>query len=159
VSDEQVITQAIKAIRAGPLHSQLVRERPKTVPELYDQFTKFSDSEVHHFCKLEQQRKLPKSDEIPNSRYADNQRNYSRPVHSIGPDGGIPPENWGKNSRGPPQQKDLGTFDQRSPNTTRGRSFKLWPRKRSRPVHTKATILLVPWRQGKPLHKRLPYLP
>jgi hypothetical protein len=36
VSDEQVIAQAIKALRAGPLHSHLVRERPKTVPELYD---------------------------------------------------------------------------------------------------------------------------
>jgi hypothetical protein len=36
VSDEQVITQAIKAVHAGPLHSHLVRERPKTVPELYE---------------------------------------------------------------------------------------------------------------------------
>jgi hypothetical protein len=36
VSNEQVIAQAIKALRAGPLHSHLVRERPKTVPELYD---------------------------------------------------------------------------------------------------------------------------
>jgi hypothetical protein len=36
VSDEQVIDQAIKALRAGPLHIHLVRERPKTVPELYD---------------------------------------------------------------------------------------------------------------------------
>jgi hypothetical protein len=31
MSDEQVIAQAIKALRAGPLHSHLVRERPKTV--------------------------------------------------------------------------------------------------------------------------------
>jgi hypothetical protein len=36
VSDEQVIAQAIKAVHAGPLHSHLVRERPKTVPELYE---------------------------------------------------------------------------------------------------------------------------
>jgi hypothetical protein len=42
VSDEQVIAQVIKALRAGPLHSHLVREQPKTVPELYDQFVKFS---------------------------------------------------------------------------------------------------------------------
>jgi hypothetical protein len=54
VSDEQVITQAIKALRTGPLHSHLVRERPKIVPELYEQFTKFSKSEFQDFRKLEQ---------------------------------------------------------------------------------------------------------
>jgi hypothetical protein len=43
-SDDQVITQAIKAQRAGPLHSHLVRERPKIVSELYEQFAKFSKS-------------------------------------------------------------------------------------------------------------------
>jgi hypothetical protein len=52
VSDDQVIAQAIKALHAGPLHSHLVRERPKTVSELYEQFTKFSKSKVHHFRKL-----------------------------------------------------------------------------------------------------------
>jgi hypothetical protein len=36
VSDEQVIAQVIKALRVGPLHSHLVRERPNTVSELYD---------------------------------------------------------------------------------------------------------------------------
>jgi hypothetical protein len=36
VSDDQVIAQAIKALRARPLHSQLVREWPKIVPELYE---------------------------------------------------------------------------------------------------------------------------
>jgi hypothetical protein len=54
VSDEQVIAQAIKALREGPLHSHLVRERPKTVPELYNQFAKFSKSEIQHFHKLDQ---------------------------------------------------------------------------------------------------------
>jgi hypothetical protein len=54
VSDGQVIVQAIKAIRVGPLHSHLVREQPKIVLELDEQFTKFSKSEVQHFCKLEQ---------------------------------------------------------------------------------------------------------
>jgi hypothetical protein len=54
VFDEQVIAQAIKALRVGPLHSHLVTERPKTMPELYDQFVKFSKSEIKHFCKLEQ---------------------------------------------------------------------------------------------------------
>jgi hypothetical protein len=62
VSDDQVITQAIKALRVGPLHSHLVREWPKIVPELYDQFAKFSKSEIQHFHKLEQQRKISKPD-------------------------------------------------------------------------------------------------
>jgi hypothetical protein len=53
VSDEQVITQAIKALRVGPLHYHLVIERPKIVIELYDQFAKFSKSEIQHFRKLE----------------------------------------------------------------------------------------------------------
>jgi hypothetical protein len=44
VSDNQVITQAIKALHAGPLHGHLVRERPKIVLELYEQFKKFSKS-------------------------------------------------------------------------------------------------------------------
>jgi hypothetical protein len=44
VSDEQVIMEAIKALKVGPLHSHLVRERPKIVLELYDQFVKFSKS-------------------------------------------------------------------------------------------------------------------
>jgi hypothetical protein len=54
VSDDQVIAQVTKAFRAGPLHSYLVREQPKTVPELYEQFAKFNKSEIQHFCKLDQ---------------------------------------------------------------------------------------------------------
>jgi hypothetical protein len=46
VSDDQVIAQAIKALRAGPLHSDLVKEWPKTLSKLYEQFAKFSKSEV-----------------------------------------------------------------------------------------------------------------
>jgi hypothetical protein len=53
VSDDQVIAQAIKALRVGPLHSHLVTELSKIVPEFYEQFTKFSKSEVQHFRKLE----------------------------------------------------------------------------------------------------------
>jgi hypothetical protein len=52
MSDELVIAQAIKALRVGPLHSHLVRERPKTVAELYDHFAKFSKSEIQHFHGL-----------------------------------------------------------------------------------------------------------
>jgi hypothetical protein len=65
VLDDQVIAQAIKALRAGPLHSPLVRERSKTVPELYEQFAKFSKSEIQHFRKLEQSTKFSKPDEAP----------------------------------------------------------------------------------------------
>jgi hypothetical protein len=54
ISDDQVITQAMKALRVGPLHSHLVREQPKTVSELYEQFAKFSKSEIQHSRKLEQ---------------------------------------------------------------------------------------------------------
>jgi hypothetical protein len=67
VSDDQVIVQSIKTLRVGPLHSHLVRERPKTMPELYEQFTKL--------------------DEVPRPRYSDNQCNYSKLVHNINSDG------------------------------------------------------------------------
>jgi hypothetical protein len=53
VSDDLVITQAIKALRAGPLHSHLVRERLGTMLDLYEQFAKLSKSDVHHFRNLE----------------------------------------------------------------------------------------------------------
>jgi hypothetical protein len=44
VSDDQVIAQAIKALRARPLHNHLVRERPKTMLEPYEQFARFNKS-------------------------------------------------------------------------------------------------------------------
>jgi hypothetical protein len=93
VSDDQVIVQAIKALWARPLHSHLVRDRLKTVSELYEQFTKFSKSEVQHFRKLEQQTKTPKQNVAPRPRHNDNQRNYLKPVHNIDFDGCGPPEN------------------------------------------------------------------
>jgi hypothetical protein len=57
VTHEQAITQAIKALCLGQLHSHIVRERSRTRKELYDNFQKFSRSEVLHFRKLGQQRK------------------------------------------------------------------------------------------------------
>jgi hypothetical protein len=54
VSDDQVITQAIKALRVGQLHSHLAREHPKMLEELYENFHKFSKTKVLHICKLEQ---------------------------------------------------------------------------------------------------------
>jgi hypothetical protein len=41
----------------------LVKERPKIVAELYENFVKFSKSKALLFWKLEQQRKAPKHDE------------------------------------------------------------------------------------------------
>jgi hypothetical protein len=55
--------------------------------ELYDQFAKFSKSEVQHFRKLEQQWKAAKPDEAPRARYDNNQCNYLRLVQSIDSDG------------------------------------------------------------------------
>jgi hypothetical protein len=66
-SPRGVITQAIKALCAGPLHSHLVRERSKSVSKLYEQFAKFNKSEIQHFCKLEQQRKKFKARRSPNA--------------------------------------------------------------------------------------------
>jgi hypothetical protein len=96
VSNKQVIAQATEALRADPLHSHLVREWPKTVPELYDQFAKFGKSEIQHFRKLKQQQKVAKPDEAPRPRYGDNHRNYPKPVHNIGSDGDGASENWNK---------------------------------------------------------------
>jgi hypothetical protein len=76
VSDDKVITHAIKTLWVGPLHIHLVKERPKIVPELYEQFVKFSKSEIQHFRKLEQQRKVSKPDEAIRPHYNDNQCSY-----------------------------------------------------------------------------------
>jgi hypothetical protein len=103
VLDKQVIVQAIKALCVEPLHNHLVREWHKTVPELYDQLTKFSKYEIQHFRKLEQQRKVAKPDKAPRACNGDNQQNYPKLVHNIGSDGCGPLENWNKKFRGPPQ--------------------------------------------------------
>jgi hypothetical protein len=41
----------------------MVRERLKTLEELYDNFQNFNRSKVLHFHKLDQQRKVPKENE------------------------------------------------------------------------------------------------
>jgi hypothetical protein len=97
VSDDQVIAQVVKALRAGPLHSHLVREWPKAVLELYEQFTKFSKSEIQHFRKLEQQRKISMPDEASRPCHNESQCSYPRPIHNIDSDGCGIPENWEKN--------------------------------------------------------------
>jgi hypothetical protein len=112
------------------LHSHLVREWPKTVPKLYEQFTKFSKSEIQHFHKLQQQRKVSNPDKAPKLRYNKNQRSYPKLVHNIDFNGCRPPENWEKNFETPPQERYLRASDQRfmqgsqrggAPNQGRGR--------------------------------------
>jgi hypothetical protein len=115
VSDDQVIVQAIKALWAGPLHSHLVREWPKIVMELYEQFAKFSKSDVQHFGKHEQQRKNTRTDKATRPpRYNDSQRIYPKLVHSIDFDGCGPPENWEKIFGTPSQERNPRAFNQRS---------------------------------------------
>jgi hypothetical protein len=128
VSDDQVIAQAIKAQHAGPQHSHLVRERPKIVLELYEQFAKFNKSEIQHFRKLEQQRKISKPDEAPKPHHSENQRSYPKPVHNIDSDRCGPPENWEKNYITPSQQTNHSTtsdqrfnqYNQRGGSTNQG---------------------------------------
>jgi hypothetical protein len=108
VSGDQVIAQAIKALRVGPLHSHLVRERPKTVLELYENFAKFSKLEVLHFRKLEQKRKVPKHDEASGPTHCSENRpqnNYTKHVNNIDSYGCGPPEIWEKNFGPPPQER------------------------------------------------------
>jgi hypothetical protein len=103
VSDDQVIAQAMRALRVGPLHSHIVGEWPKVVSKLYEQFAKFSKSEIQHFHKFEQQRKISLPDKAPRPRHNEIQRSYPRPIHSIGSDGCGTPENWEKNYGTPSQ--------------------------------------------------------
>jgi hypothetical protein len=104
VSDDQVITQAIKELHAGYLHSYLVREHLKTLEESYDNFQKFSRSEVLHFRKLDQQSKVPKGSEGSRPTKYNKSRgsimNFDtsqKQIHSISSDRCGPPENWEKN--------------------------------------------------------------
>jgi hypothetical protein len=90
-------------MRAGQLHSHVVRERPRTLEELYDDFQKFSRSEVLHFRKLGQQRKTIHENEgsrpTKYSKSRESTSNFDTPhkqVHSIDSNGCGPPENWEK---------------------------------------------------------------
>jgi hypothetical protein len=119
VSDDQVIAQAIKAPHARPLHSHLVGERPKTITELYENFAKISKSDVLHFRKLEQQRKVPKHDKSSRPAcYNDNRpyNNYPKHVKNIDSDGCGPLKIWKKNFGPPPQEGKETAFDHRADN-------------------------------------------
>jgi hypothetical protein len=106
------------ALRAGPLHRHLVREQPKIVLELYEQFAKFSMSEILYFCKFEQQSKVSKLDEATRPCDNDNQRSYPRAVHNIDSDCCGPPENWEKNFGPSLQERNPRTSNQRFPSYT-----------------------------------------
>jgi hypothetical protein len=69
----EATTVGVVMSSSGHLQNHLVREWPKTVPELYEEFVKFSRSDIQHFLKLEQQRKLSKPDEAPRPWYNENQ--------------------------------------------------------------------------------------
>jgi hypothetical protein len=112
VSDEQALTQAIKALCVRQLHSHLVREYPKIVEALYEEFRKFNRSEVSHYSKLDQQRKVTNENESAKSfKYSKGKEGATsfdavcKQVHSIDLDGCRPQENWEKNLR-PPQQEN-----------------------------------------------------
>jgi hypothetical protein len=96
VSNDQINAQAIKSMHSRPLHSHMVRERPKRVAKLYENVVKFSKSVVLHFRKLKQQRKVPKHDEASRSAcYNDNilHNNYPKHVNNIYSNGFGSPEN------------------------------------------------------------------
>jgi hypothetical protein len=120
VSDEQDITQAIKELRAGQLHSHLVRERPKTLEGLYEEFQKFSRLEVSHYRKLDQQRKVTNenagSSPFKYSKGKEGAASFDiarKQVHNIDSDGCEPQENWEKNFNPPQQENESKPNDSR----------------------------------------------
>jgi deoxyribodipyrimidine photolyase len=81
--------------------------------QVYEQFVKFSKSEIQYFRKLEQQRKVSKPEKAPKPRYNENQRSCPKPVHSIESDAYGPPKNWDKNFGTCLQERHPRTSDQR----------------------------------------------
>jgi hypothetical protein len=83
-------------------------ERPKSLEELYEEFRKFSRSEVSHYRKLDQQRKTTSKNESSSPfKYNKSKEGVTsfeptrKHVHSIDSDGFRPQENWQKNFRPP----------------------------------------------------------
>jgi hypothetical protein len=91
------------ALRVGQLHNHLVREHPRTLEELYDNFQKFSRAEELHFCKLcklGQQRKIANENESSRpTKYSKSRESTlsfdssHKQVHHIDSDGCGPPRN------------------------------------------------------------------
>jgi hypothetical protein len=97
------------------LRSHLVRECPKTLEVLYEDFWKFSRSEVSQYRKLDQHRKVTNENEsFKPFKY--NKRKEGaisfeaacKQVHNIDSDGCG--ENWEKNFRPPHQESESGHY-------------------------------------------------
>jgi hypothetical protein len=85
-----------------------VRECSRPLEELYDNFRKFSRSEVLHFRKLGQQTKIVNENESSRpTKYSKSRENTSnfgtihKQVHTIDSDGCGPLKNWEKIFRPP----------------------------------------------------------
>jgi hypothetical protein len=87
---------------------------------LYEEFQKFNISEVSHFRKLDQQRKVTSENKGSRSfNYTINKEGEAsfdiacKQVHIIDSDGYGPPENWDKNFRPPWQESENRLYDSR----------------------------------------------
>jgi hypothetical protein len=124
----------------------VVRESPKIVPELYEQFAKFSKSGVQHFHKLERQRKTPKQDEaLRPPCYNDNKGSYPKQVDSIDSDGCGPMENWERNFGPPPQQRSQRPSAKIRPLSSQREHARSRSRSRPRAIHIQTSILHGSW--------------
>jgi hypothetical protein len=98
----------------------MVRERLRTLEELYDNFDKFIRSEALYFRKLDQQRNVPKENEASRLTNYNKSRksimcfnNVTKQIHSIDSDGCGPPKIWETNF-GPPRPENRNrVFDTR----------------------------------------------
>jgi hypothetical protein len=111
VSDDHVTAQAIKALHVGPLHSHLVREWPKTVPELYNN-SLCSSLRFNTFASLSSREKFQSQMKPQNLATMEASAATLRP-HNIDYDGCGTPENWEKNYGTPSQQTNQRSSDQR----------------------------------------------
>jgi hypothetical protein len=130
VLDEQTITQAIKAMHDGQILRNLVRECPRILEELYDEFRKFSRVEVLHFHKLGQQRKSTSENErsrpLKSNKGKEGTTSFDTPdrqVHSINTDRCRPPKNWEKNIRPPRPKSESRTYDPREDHSQTRRGY------------------------------------
>jgi hypothetical protein len=120
VSDEQAIKQAINALRAGELHNHLVREHPRKLEVLYEEFWRFNRAEVLLFHKLGQKRKSASENESSRPfKYSKRKEGHlsfdtsHKQVHNIDLDGCGPPENWEKIFRPPRPKIENMAYDPR----------------------------------------------
>jgi hypothetical protein len=104
-----------------------VRERLRTLKELYDTFQKFNRSKVLHFRRLGQARKVVNEHKsLRPTKYIKGRVNTSsfdtthKQVHSIDSDGCGEPKNWEKNFRPPQIESESRTYTPRREYHPRG---------------------------------------